>query len=205
MGPTKFTTSLPFAKTARGRIAIDECLRVLVHPEEDHGPATPAEVAEIPFKTPFQTLKNPLVLHPMRCMHAQQPQPCATASSDQAVDSDFIECALQHRAMLHAPASEEHFVACAVRQVQQGTKDDHHETRYDAFEPLQGVYALGDCCANVKTPLPSLAQVTFKHAFILHGILCCGRFLSACPLTPCMATPEGCAGWCGCMRTNWAR
>ena len=44
MGPTKFTTSLPFAKTARGRIAVDERLRVLVHPEEDHGPATPAEV-----------------------------------------------------------------------------------------------------------------------------------------------------------------
>ena len=62
MGPTKFTTSLPFAKTARGRVAIDERLRVLVHPEEDHGPATPEEVL----------LFWPLRLAPLhtgRCMH----------------------------------------------------------------------------------------------------------------------------------------
>ena len=45
VGPTDFTTSLPFAKTARGRIAVDDCLHVLVHPhKEDHGPQSPAEV-----------------------------------------------------------------------------------------------------------------------------------------------------------------
>ena len=44
MGPTDFTTSLPFAKTARGRIAVDERLHVLVHPKEEHGPSSPAEV-----------------------------------------------------------------------------------------------------------------------------------------------------------------
>ncbi len=44
MGPTDFTTSLPFAKTARGRIAVDERLRVLQHPHEDRGPTCPAEV-----------------------------------------------------------------------------------------------------------------------------------------------------------------
>ena len=47
VGPTDFTTSLPFAKTARGRIAVDDCLHVLVHPHKDHGPKSPAEV---PFK-----------------------------------------------------------------------------------------------------------------------------------------------------------
>jgi hypothetical protein len=44
VGPTDFTTSLPFAKTAMGRIAVDDRLRVLVHPQKDHGPSTPAEV-----------------------------------------------------------------------------------------------------------------------------------------------------------------
>ena len=46
MGPTNFTTSLHFAKTARGRIAVDDQLRVLVHPTqpEQHGPTTPSQV-----------------------------------------------------------------------------------------------------------------------------------------------------------------
>ena len=48
MGPTEFTTSLPFAKTARGRIAVDDRLRVLVHPDQEHGPSTPGEVPPPP-------------------------------------------------------------------------------------------------------------------------------------------------------------
>ena len=32
VGPTNFISSLPFAKTARGRIAVDEFLRVLAPP-----------------------------------------------------------------------------------------------------------------------------------------------------------------------------
>lgn len=47
VGPTDFTTSLPFAKTARGRIAVDDCLHVLVHPHKDHGPKSPAEVISL--------------------------------------------------------------------------------------------------------------------------------------------------------------
>ena len=27
------------------------------------------------------------------------------------------------------------------------------------LEPVPDIYALGDCCANVETPLPALAQV----------------------------------------------
>ena len=47
VGPTDFTTSLPFAKSAKGRIAVDDTLRVLVHPDrctEASGPTTPADV-----------------------------------------------------------------------------------------------------------------------------------------------------------------
>ena len=36
VGPTSFTTSLPFAKTARGRIAIDGVLQVLQHVDPDN-------------------------------------------------------------------------------------------------------------------------------------------------------------------------
>ena len=50
MGPTEFTTSLHFAKTARGRIAVDDHLRVLVHSTrpEEHGPTTPGQVTAQP-------------------------------------------------------------------------------------------------------------------------------------------------------------
>lgn len=34
VGPTEFTLSLPFAKTSKGRLAVDECLRVIAPPEE---------------------------------------------------------------------------------------------------------------------------------------------------------------------------
>ena len=36
VGPTSFTTSLPFAKTARGRIAIDGVLQVLQHVDPEN-------------------------------------------------------------------------------------------------------------------------------------------------------------------------
>lgn len=47
-GPTDFTTSLPFARTPRGRIAVDEHLRVLTHPHSEVGPAHPSEVRPNP-------------------------------------------------------------------------------------------------------------------------------------------------------------
>lgn len=46
VGPTDFTTSLPFAKSAKGRIAVDDELRVLMHPDKSpQGPLTPADVS----------------------------------------------------------------------------------------------------------------------------------------------------------------
>ncbi|CAK0752207.1 hypothetical protein CVIRNUC_002128 [Coccomyxa viridis] len=88
VGPTEFTTSLHFAKTARGRIAVDDHLRILVHSTrpEEHGPTTPG-------------------------------------------------------------------------QVQHHHEESHEESSNAGFEPLKDIYALGDCCANVEGPLPSLAQV----------------------------------------------
>ncbi len=48
-GPTDFTTSLPFARTPRGRIAVDERLRVLTHPHHsDVGPGDPSQVRTAP-------------------------------------------------------------------------------------------------------------------------------------------------------------
>ena len=46
VGPTSFTTSLPFAKTAKGRIAIDGQMRVLQHvdPEKEGGAMKPSDV-----------------------------------------------------------------------------------------------------------------------------------------------------------------
>lgn len=50
VGPTSFTTSLPFAKTARGRIAIDGEMRVLQHidPEKtgQNDPNKPSDVGD---------------------------------------------------------------------------------------------------------------------------------------------------------------
>lgn len=47
-GPTGSTTSLPFARTPRGRIAVDERLRVLTHPHHsDVGPADPSQARSL--------------------------------------------------------------------------------------------------------------------------------------------------------------
>lgn len=88
VGPTNFTTSTPFAKTAKGRIAIDNCLRVLCHPPD----ASPE--------------------HPTK-------------------PGDF--------------RMEDH--------------DKQSKFTNKELHVVPGVYAAGDCCANVENPLPALAQV----------------------------------------------
>ncbi len=53
-------------------------------------------------------------------------------------------------------------------QVEQARSGSEEERSSNAeYQPLGDIYALGDCCANVEGPLPSLAQV------------CHGVFLSA--------------------------
>ncbi|KAK9817823.1 hypothetical protein WJX72_002730 [[Myrmecia] bisecta] len=99
VGPTEFTTALPFARTPRGRVAVNDCLEVLARPDPAAnlpplGPSTPGEAASSPEAEP---------------------------------------------------------------------KDG----RLDALVPVPGVYALGDCCANVKNPLPALAQVAEQQGHYL--------------------------------------
>ena len=51
VGPTSFTTSLPFAKTARGRIAIDGEMRALQHVDPEKtaksDPGKPSDVRSL--------------------------------------------------------------------------------------------------------------------------------------------------------------
>lgn len=49
VGPTPFVTSLPFVKTDRGRLVVDECLRVLVSDNGNGGHKKETEVRSFPF------------------------------------------------------------------------------------------------------------------------------------------------------------
>ena len=52
VGPTSFTTSLPVAKTARGRIAIDGEMRVLEHIDpEKTGKGDPEKPSDVSHRT----------------------------------------------------------------------------------------------------------------------------------------------------------
>lgn len=96
VGPTPFTTSLPFAKTPKGRLAVDEFLRLAAPP-----------------------------LDGVRPPGAPGP----------------------------GPSSPEQ-VAMTADEEPSGPRGPWH-----GCEAVEGVYALGDCCANVDAPLPALAQV----------------------------------------------
>ncbi|KAK9843007.1 hypothetical protein WJX74_005543 [Apatococcus lobatus] len=50
VGPTTFTTALPFAKTARGRIAVDDCQRVLRQIHASGKAAEPSSVDDVERK-----------------------------------------------------------------------------------------------------------------------------------------------------------
>ena len=50
-----------------------------------------------------------------------------------------------------------------VLQVEQARCGSEEERSSNAeYQPLGDIYALGDCCANVEGPLPSLAQVCHR-------------------------------------------
>lgn len=69
VGPTNFTTGLDFAKTARGRIAIDGELRVLQSVDPSKAKHTelhkPADVSSVQFMGPF-----PVEQHTSSCVLA---------------------------------------------------------------------------------------------------------------------------------------
>lgn len=56
VGPTSFTTGLEFAKTARGRIAVDEELRVLRHVD-------PAQAKHTELQKPGDVSLDPLTVN----------------------------------------------------------------------------------------------------------------------------------------------
>ncbi|KAI7835537.1 hypothetical protein COHA_010565 [Chlorella ohadii] len=109
VGPTPFVLSLPFAKTPRGRLAVDDRLRVLMPPklrpdghvwadgEKGPGPKTMKEVS--------------------------------------------------------------------MKQDEEDT-DQHRD-----WQPVGGIYALGDCCAQAENPLPALAQVAEQQGKYLARVL----------------------------------
>ena len=71
-----------------------------------------------------------------------------------------------------------------VLQVKHNTAESHGHSSNDEFQPLDNIYALGDCCANVESPLPALAQ-------------------ASCPITasyfnPRHARPGYASCWCPC-------
>lgn len=85
VGPTDFTTSLPFAKSAKGRIAVDDALRVLVHPSDaETGPSTPSEVLVAPNWEQFWGirlygwLRQATVL--LCCISQEQESPCSLST-----------------------------------------------------------------------------------------------------------------------------
>jgi len=108
VGPTPFILSLPFSKTSRGRIAVDDRLRVMM----PHGTA------------------------------------CADAAGPSSMSD--ISMALQDEDLLE-PSSSEGSPAGMV--------------------PLDNVFSLGDCCANLDDPLPALAQVAEQQGKYLAKVL----------------------------------
>ena len=50
-----------------------------------------------------------------------------------------------------------------VRVLQVDEKSEEHKEeevkRSDKLNHIEGIFALGDCCANIGSPLPALAQV----------------------------------------------
>ena len=112
MGPTPFTLSLPFSKTGKRRIAVDDRLRVLMPP------AVGADG---------------------RARSASEPPPGPHALADVSI--------------LQEESSAEGGAATSLG------------------DPVSGVYALGDCCANEDAPLPALAQVAEQQGRYLAKVL----------------------------------
>lgn len=46
-------------------------------------------------------------------------------------------------------------------------QDEGRETN-QGLEPVPDVYSMGDCCANVETPLPALAQARGSSCWPAH-------------------------------------
>lgn len=115
VGPTPFTLQLPFNKTAMGRLAVDDRLRVMAPPAVDgNGRVRAADDA--------------------------------------------------------APGPKE---MCDVSMLQEEDANEKEQQQQQLLlaEPVEAVWALGDCCANADQPLPALAQVAEQQGKWLAKVL----------------------------------
>ena len=128
VGPTPFTLSLPFAKTTKGRIAVDENLRVM-RPESKE--ATDAE-----------------------------PKHMSDVKMDGAI-GDVDETSIKA-----------------------GSGSGSGTTKKQQALAYTNIFALGDCSANMQTPLPALAQVAEQQGKYLAKTLNSGSFIDEVEISP---------------------
>lgn len=136
VGPTPFTLSLPFAKTKVGRIAVDEYMRVLAPPLQEHNQAGARVRAE-----------------GEAVGVSQQVTPLTKEHTQEVAD-------------LFSPAKAAQRTAAEANAALSSSSGPAGELR-----PVADVYALGDCCANMDTPLPPLAQVAEQQGKYLAHVL----------------------------------
>jgi len=69
---------------------------------------------------------------------------------------------------------------CGRMQVSAAGKVEDELHTNTGLEPVPDIYALGDCCANVETPLPALAQVCARPALSAQGAVRAARAGRSC-------------------------
>lgn len=136
VGPTPFTLSLPVAKTKVGRIAVDEYMRVLAPPLQEHNQAGARVRAE------GEAVGLTGMVTPLTKEHTKEV------------------------ADLFSPTKAAERASADTNATLTKASGDAGELR-----PVDSMYALGDCCANMDNPLPPLAQVAEQQGKYLAHIL----------------------------------
>jgi hypothetical protein len=190
VGPTPFTTSLPFLKTKAGRLAVDSQLRCSLLPavsfidspsgDKDRDPhpgaswkgAMTVQGLEDPGTAPEGMVKTP------------GPSSSATSTTSSSSSSFVASSAAVAAGMnLSAPGGSSSSGAVDGNNGSQKTMAAVPpaaaaaaagvETKEEERRPvtLNNVFALGDCCANLDRPLPALAQVAEQQGRYLAKLL----------------------------------
>ncbi|GLI68456.1 hypothetical protein VaNZ11_012878 [Volvox africanus] len=146
VGPTPFTLSLPFAKTAVGRIAVDKFMRVLASPSH------------------HQRRDQEQLLQPPKPQQQKLSASGATANATSAVSAPSSSTGA-------SPSPDSPAPAPALASMPGMLADESDTPSTSRLEPVPHVYALGDCCANPDNPLPALAQVAEQQGRYLARIL----------------------------------
>ncbi|GIL90035.1 hypothetical protein Vretimale_18104 [Volvox reticuliferus] len=155
VGPTPFTLSLPFAKTAVGRIAVDRFMRVLASPDVGH------------------QLKEKEQQRDQEQLLQQPPKPLqqTTAVGATASATSSTRSASAGPSPVSSSPSPAAATAAAPTSMPGILADESDTPSTSRLQPVPHVYALGDCCANPDNPLPALAQVAEQQGRYLARIL----------------------------------